>query len=247
MHWTTPRRWGCERIVPDSETGLTDRQQAKALAIHDRLVCEYGPRSERHRVQDPLSELIYTILSQNTADVNTRRSSEGLRRRFPTWSAVRDADVQEVEEAIRIGGLARIKAPRIQAILRQITEERGELSLGFLADTPVEEARQWLISLKGVGHKTAACVLLFSLGKPALPVDTHVHRVTRRLGLVPRKASPEKTNHLLEAMIPPALYYPFHMNIITHGRRICKAQRPLCDRCALVDLCDHACDASQEM
>jgi len=218
---------------------ITEGQRSKARDVHVRLVREYGPREIQHRTLDPLSELIYTILSQNTADVNTHRSSENLRRRFPTWEAVRDADVQEVEEAIRIGGLARIKAPRIQAILRQITEERGELSLDFLSDMSVEEARKWLTSLKGVGHKTAACVLLFSLGKPALPVDTHVHRVTRRLGLVPWTTNPEKTGQLLEAMLPPESYYPFHMNIIAHGRRICKAQRPLCDRCVLVDLCDY--------
>ena len=231
--------------MADENTILTEELRAKAQALHDRLTGEYGPRSERHRTLDPLSELIYTILSQNTADVNTHRSSESLRRHFPTWEAVRDADVRQVEDAIRIGGLAQIKAPRIQAILRQITEERDELSLAFLGDMPVEEARSWLTSLKGVGHKTAACVLLFSLGKPALPVDTHVHRVTRRLGLVPWKANPEKTNRLLEAMLPPELYYAFHMTIITHGRKICKAQRPLCDRCVLVDQCACACREPQ--
>lgn len=202
------------------------------------------PQLTRGRSLDPLSELIFTILSQNTSDVNRDRACESLRSRFPTWEAVLRADVGDIEEAIRIGGLAAIKAPRIKSILEHIRGEHRALNLEFLREMPVAEARQWLMSLKGVGHKTASCVLLFSLGKPALPVDTHVHRVTRRLGLVPTKSSAERTNTLLEAMVPPELYYPFHVNIIAHGRQVCHAQRPKCSACALAHLCDFT-DKSQ--
>ena len=223
-----------ENKVPMSGSEYPSR---KALSIHERLVSEYGPRISRGRILDPLSELIFTILSQNTSDVNRDRACESLRSRFPTWEDVLQADTADIEDAIRVGGLAAIKAPRIKSILEHIHQEQGALSLDFLRDLPVPEARKWLVSLKGVGHKTASCVLLFSLGKPALPVDTHVHRVTRRLGLVPMKSSAERTNILLEAMVPPELYYPFHVNIIAHGRQVCHARRPKCYACVLENLC----------
>ncbi|MCG2767046.1 MAG: endonuclease III [Anaerolineae bacterium] len=217
---------------------VSEYPSRKALSIHKRLVSEYGPRLSRAHTLDPLSELIFTILSQNTSDVNRDRAYETLRSRFPAWEQVRLASVEEIEDAIRIGGLAAIKAPRIKSILEHIHREQGTLSLDFLREMPVPEARKWLVSLKGVGHKTASCVLLFSLDRSALPVDTHVHRVTRRLGLVPMKSSAERTNILLEAMVPQELYYPFHVNIIAHGRQVCHAQRPKCYACVLEDLCD---------
>lgn len=220
------------------QTPLSDHLKDKARSIHERLVCEYGPRLTRERTMDPLDELVFTILSQNTSDVNRDRAYENLRSRFPTWEAVRLADVADIEDAIQVGGLAAIKAPRIKNILEHIKQERRTLSLDFLREVSVAEAREWLVSLKGVGHKTASCVLLFSLGMPALPVDTHVHRVTRRLGLVPMTSSPERTNLLLEAMVVPEIYYPFHVNIIALGRQVCHAQRPKCYACVLTDLCD---------
>lgn len=218
-----------------------DKRRQKALRIHELLIEEYGPRRQKHRQLDPLSELVYTILSQNTADVNTERTVRQLRERFPTWEAVRDAPVEEVIDAIRLGGLAEQKGPRIQAILRQIAQERGKLSLDFLAEMGVEEARAWLMRLVGVGPKTAAIVLLFSLDKSAFPVDTHVHRLSQRLGLVPPNTGAGKTGLLLEKMMPPETYYPFHINLITHGRRVCKAQRPRCESCCLPSLCDYYC------
>ncbi len=220
------------------QTTMPAPLQCKARSIHERLVHEYGPRLIRERTLDPLDELIFTVLSQNTSDVNRDRAYETLRSRFPTWEAVRLADVADIEDAIRVGGLGAIKAPRIKNMLEHIKQEHDSLSLDFLRDMPAEEARKWLVSLKGVGVKTASCVLLFSLGIPALPVDTHVHRVTRRLGLVSMRSSPERTNVLLEAMVPPELYYPFHVNIIAHGRQVCTARRPGCDACSLADLCD---------
>jgi endonuclease-3 len=217
---------------------MLEHLKAKALTIHRRLIATYGQRLPANHSLDPLSQLINTILSQNTSDVNRDRAFETLRSRFPTWEHVRAASVAQIEDAIRIGGLAAIKAPRIKAILERIHRERGDLSLDFLVDRPVAEARDWLTSLTGVGHKTASCVLLFAMGKPAFPVDTHVHRVTRRLGLVSLKSSPQRTHQLLETMVAPELYYAMHLNLITHGRRVCKSQRPRCYDCPLEDLCD---------
>lgn len=208
----------------------------KARRVHEALLVHYGVPKLKER-RDPLSELVMTILSQNTADVNTARAWVSLRARFPTWEQVLAASDDEVAEAIRIGGLANIKAPRIRRILHDLQAERGELSLDFLNDVPVAEARRFMTSLHGVGPKTAACVLLFSLHKPALPVDTHVHRIAKRLGLVPSRASAEKANVLLEALLPPETYYPFHLNVILHGRTLCKAKRPRCDECPIVEWC----------
>lgn len=209
---------------------------ARAHELHLRLLDHYGPPPPRAGL-DPLSELVLTILSQHTSDRNSERAFASLRARFPTWEAVRDADVAEVAAAIQSGGLAWQKAPRIQRILRELGEKHGELSLDFLRELPLEEARAYLTGLDGVGPKTAACVLLFACGLPALPVDTHVHRVSRRLGLIGPRESAERAHALLEAMVPAELVYPFHMNLIRHGREICKAPRPRCAACPLADLC----------
>ncbi len=187
----------------------------------------------------PLDELVSTILSQNTSDAHRDRAFEQLRRQFPSWEQVRDAPVEQVIEAIRPAGLANQKGPRIQKALRQISAERQELSLDFLADMPLEEARGWLMKMEGVGPKTAAIVLLFSLGRAAFPVDTHVHRVSRRLGLIGPQVSAEKAHTLLEEMIPPAEYYALHLNLIRHGRQMCRARNPQCAACVLNDVCDY--------
>jgi endonuclease-3 len=210
-------------------------QESKTLRIHERLLAEYGDHPWHPR--DPVATLVLTILSQNTNDVNRDRAFERLRARFPTREAVRDAPLPDLIEAIRPAGLAPTKGPRIQEALRRITAERGELSLDFLADLPLEEARKWLLGLSGVGPKTAAIVLLFALGRPAFPVDTHVHRVARRLGLIPQRTSREKAHQLLEAILPPEIYYPFHLNLIAHGRAVCHARAPRCDSCILRDEC----------
>ena len=211
----------------------------KALAVYQALVDAMGEIPwEWHG--DAVDELVLTILSQNTSDHNSALAFGHLREAFPTWEMVVDAPVEDVADAIRSGGLAQIKAPRIQEALQSILDERGEFSLEFLREMPVAEARGWLMSLRGVGAKTASCVLLFSLGMPAFPVDTHVHRVSKRLGLVPPKASAERTNVIFEEMIPEELYYPYHKLLIRHGRTTCKAQRPRCDECALVAYCDYA-------
>jgi endonuclease-3 len=211
--------------------------RAKIEAVHRRLLETYGEPLWRDPLP-PLDELVSTILSQNTNDVNRDRAFERLRGRFPTWEQVRDAPVREVIAAIRPAGLANQKGPRIQKALRRITDERGALTLDFLADLPLQEARDWLVSLNGVGPKTAAIVLLFSLGRPAFPVDTHVHRVSRRLGLIGERVSAPKAHPLLEALVPPAWYYALHLNLIRHGRQVCHARKPQCGACALSDLCD---------
>lgn len=187
----------------------------------------------------PLDELVATILSQATADVNTERAYAELTARFPTWEAVRDAPTEAVVAAIRSAGLSNTKGPRIQNALRTIERERGELSLGFLADLPLEEAMAWLTRIEGVGPKTAAIVLLFSLGRPAFPVDTHVHRVSGRLGLIPPNTNAVKAHPILESLGAPETYYPMHLNLIRHGREICRARAPQCHICPLQDVCDY--------
>ena len=186
---------------------------------------------------DPLSVLIRTILSQNTSDVNSHRAFDRLIGTFGTWERVAEAGVDEIAEAIRDGGLNRIKAVRIKANLLGIGESQGSLDLGFLRHLPSSEAKAWLEKLPGVGPKTAVCVLLFSLGRPALPVDTHVYRVSRRLGLIDSKVSPGEAHQLLEAMVPEEKRCQFHFHLLTHGRKVCPARRPLCQECVLQRQC----------
>jgi endonuclease III len=199
----------------------------------------YGPRTWRSH-GDPLDELIATVLSQHTSDINTERAFRSLKAAFPGWEAVRVAPVDQVADAIRSGGLAQVKAPRIQRILDLLAEERGELSLAGIETLPPGEARAMLTAMPGVGPKTASCVLLFSLGMPALPVDTHVHRVSLRLGLIPPGTSAERAHDLLEAAVGEDRdrVYAFHLNVIAHGRAICIARNPRCGVCPLQECCD---------
>ena len=201
-----------------------------------RLEAAYGPRPWRKHGSG-LAGLVQTILSQNTSDGNSTSAYRSLRARFPTWERMLAAPSHEIERAIRSGGLAKVKTPRIKAALRAVKDATGQLSLRFLSRRPVEEAKQFLESLDGVGPKTAACVLMFCYGRPALPVDTHVHRVARRLQLVPRRSSAERAQQILEAACPPRLVYPFHVLMVAHGRRTCRARRPQCERCALASTC----------
>jgi endonuclease-3 len=200
------------------------------------LAKEYG-RLKWHSHRDPLDELVLTILSQNTSDHNSRRAFDSLIKKFGSWEAVAEDSVEDIAEAIKLGGLARVKAPRIKQILKQIKTERGSLDLAFLDKMPVAEAKVWLQSLPGVGPKTAACVLLFSLGKPVLPVDTHIHRVAKRLGLIDSKVSAERAHEILGDMVPAKNVYQFHIHMIEHGRRVRKAQRTLCNQCVLLKGC----------
>lgn len=206
---------------------------ARICALLDE---EYGRPDAKPRY-GPLDEFVLTILSQNTSAANYTRAFNALRERFPDWDAVRKADVSEIEEAIRPGGLGKIKAPRIRHALNDILELTGGLSLDFLAAMPDGEAREYLMRFHGVGIKTASCVLMFSLGRPVLPVDTHVHRLAKRLGLIEAKVSAEEAHHVLQEMVPDEAVYAFHVNLVTHGRRVCRAQNPACDVCVLLELC----------
>lgn len=218
-------------MPPKSKRAL----RIKIGKVHRLLMDAYGD-PPRPRL-DPVSELVSTILSQSTNDTLRDRAFEILRLRFPTWEEVRDAPVAEIRKAIRPAGLSQQKAPRIKQALRHITRERGELSLDFLRDLKVDAARKWLMSIEGVGPKTAAIVLLFSLNMPAFPVDTHVHRLSGRLGLISPKVSADKAHQILEDLVPPKLYLPFHLNLIAHGRQVCHARRPQCEVCGLRRVC----------
>jgi endonuclease III len=209
-----------------------------ALKIHKRLLAFYGEPVWRNPLP-AVDELVSTILSQNTNDLNRDRAFDSLRAKFGTWEEVRDAETQEVIDAIRPAGLANQKGPRIQQVLRSITEERGSLDLSFLGDLSVDDARAWLMRFNGVGPKTAAIVLCFSLNKAAFPVDTHIYRVTGRIGLRPERMTVEQAHPHLESLFPPETYYPVHLNIIRLGREICQARRPRCEVCPIVTLCDY--------
>jgi len=207
-----------------------------ASSIMEALEPVYGrPVAMPHG--DAVGELVLTILSQNTADTNSGRAYTQLLRRYESWDAAADAPLDELIETIRPGGLAPQKAPRIQAVLQTIRDRVGAWDLEFLRELPIAEAKQWLRDLPGVGPKTAACVLLFALGRPAMPVDTHVERVSKRLGLIPAKLNAVAAHDALEALVEPKDYYRFHMLLIKHGRRLCAARRPLCDRCPLAIEC----------
>ena len=208
------------------------------MAVHRRLLEAYGEPRWR-RPLPPVAELVSTILSQNTNDLNRDRAFAALRAAFPTWEAVRDAPASAVIQAIRPAGLANQKGPRIQAVLRSITEERGRLDLRFLRRLPPDQAAAWLMRFKGVGRKTASIVLLFSLGLPAFPVDTHIHRLSGRLGLRPPRASLDQTHDLLARTFPPETYYAAHLNLIRHGRQVCRARRPDCPACVLRRICPY--------
>jgi len=200
------------------------------------LIGQYGNRRWQQR-RSPLSVLVQTILSQNTSDVNSRRAFQSLSDSFGDWEKVAAADIAEIAASIKMGGLGEIKAKHIKSALGEIKRKRGKLELDFLNQLPLASAREWLKQLPGVGSKTACCVLLFSLGRPALPVDTHVLRVAKRLGLIESKASAEQAHRLLESLVPADSVYPFHMLMIEHGRMVCQAQRPRCPKCVLKRLC----------
>jgi endonuclease-3 len=206
-------------------------------AVHHRLVAAYGLPVWQPHHEDPIAGLILTILSQNTNDRNADRAFAALRAAYPDWQAVMTAPTAELAAVIRSAGLAAQKAPRIQAVLRRLYEEQGHFDLSWLAELPVEEARRRLTQFEGVGNKTASVLLLFAFGRPAFPVDTHVHRVARRLGLAPDRATPDRVMAIIEAHAPSAWFYPLHLNLIRHGRRVCQARRPRCQACVLNDLC----------
>lgn len=201
------------------------------------LLDEYHGEKQWSNGRPILDELIYTILSQNTSAANSDRAYESLVNRFETWQAVAGSPVEDIASAIKSGGLANIKAPRIKNILLQIGErQHGDTNLDWLAELTDKEAVDYLLGFEGVGRKTAACVLMFSLGRPALPVDTHVHRVAMRLGLI-EKVSADAAHDLLAQIVPAERVYSFHINVVAHGRQVCHARGPKCSQCALNRVC----------
>ncbi len=205
--------------------------------ITQNLEAAFGvPRNKNS--DDPLDELIGTILSQSTTDINSDQAFESLKKRFPDWESARTARASSIAAVIKSGGLANIKSVVIKNVLNEIKSRRGELDLSFLRTAPLEEARNFLLSLKGVGPKTAACVLLFSCNRPVFPMDTHILRITRRLGLVPAKCSDDQAHKIMESLTPSRKHYSLHVNLIRLGRKICRPANPKCDECSLIEHCD---------
>ena len=207
-------------------------KRASASDVMDYLGPIYGPAEWEARY-NPAEELVYTILSQHTSDINSERAFGNLMSRFEDLDTMADAPREEIEEAIRSGGLALQKSARIKEVLNLVRDEVGSFDLTFLGEMELEEAKAWLKRLPGIGPKTAAIILCFSLGMPAMPVDTHIHRVSQRLRLIGPKVSADKAHDILESMVPPEDVFPFHVYLIRHGRQVCKAQRPRCSECVL--------------
>ncbi|MCA1587249.1 MAG: endonuclease III [Chloroflexi bacterium] len=237
-----PRR----RRGPSPQKLAADRRRRRALAevALDRLGERYGHPAWTGPRVDTVSELVLTILSQNTADMNSFRAFTALRERYATWDDALAAPTDELEDVIRLGGLAFTKSRRIHHVLAEVHDAtRGSWDLGFLGTVPLEEARAWLMALPGIGRKTASIVLLFGFGRPAMPVDTHVHRVATRLGMLPPRTPLDRAHDLLEGVLQPDEMYRFHVELIRHGRDTCRAARPICGLCPLTDVCAYYADA----
>ena len=215
---------------------ITKTTSTMVEEILERLSRQYGSASWKQRLE-PVAELVTTILSQNTSDTNAARAFQSLIDRFGSLREVALARTKDIELSIKVGGLASQKAVYIKEALNRIIQYQGNLSLDFLRDFPLEEAKSWLTSIPGVGKKTAAVTLCFAFGMPAMAVDTHVYRVTKRLGLIKEETTVDRAHDLLEQMVSPEKVYALHVCLITHGRQTCKALRPLCSSCTLADIC----------
>lgn len=216
-------------------------QEKPLRYIIQNLERAYGV-PENRRPSDPLDMLIQIVLSQATSDTNSHRTFAALKRRFPTWDAVLRARESTVARTIQSGGLARQKAAVIKRLLRQISDERGALDLSFLQHLPDDEAAQYLSRFRGIGPKTIACTLLFACRQEVFPLDTHIFRVLRRVGLIPQKCSNARAHEIMNKLVPPGKFYSFHVNLIRHGRTLCRPREPLCERCPIVEYCDYGSD-----
>ena len=230
---TKSKAKGSKKRVPGLDLPELISQVGEAIRV---LSSEYGPFVEEPRLE-PAHELVFTILSQHTSDINSARAFQLLLERFGTLEAVADAEVNAIEEAISPGGLAKVKAPRIKQVLNMILELNGSLDLSLLREMPLEEAKGWLRQLPGIGPKSAGIILSFSLGLPAMAIDTHIYRVCQRLGLIGPKTNVDKAHEILESAVAPEQVYPFHVGFITHGRQVCKARRPKCGECVVSIKC----------
>ena len=224
--------------MPTTTKRRAPRTKSKAdvaLTI-EMMTQQYGPFTHEARLP-PTDEMVFTILSQHTSDINSSRAYRRLMETFSSLEAVASADVADIEKAIALGGLAKIKAPRIKAVLNKILELNGELDLSFLREMPLNDAKTWLRQLPGIGPKSAGIVLSFSLGMPAMAIDTHIYRVSQRLGVIGSEVSVNKAHEILEDKVEPEEVFNFHVSYINHGRQVCKAQRPLCPECVVGRLC----------
>ncbi len=215
------------------------KRDEKLRAVIAKLEEVYGVEVWQPEKRSVLNHLILTVLSQSTSDWNRNLAWEALKKSYPNWEDVIRLSPQKLAAVIRSAGLANQKSERILEILKWIKKEYGDLNIDFICAMPVEEAIATFTKLKGIGIKTMNVVLAFACGKDIFPVDTHVHRLCRRLGFVPHNASPEKTHYLMQEKLPPGKAFSFHINLLKHGRQICKAQNPLCDRCPVFDLCEY--------
>lgn len=219
----------------------TRRPQRRTVHdVYERLAERYGHPSPTHPTGKPVDVLVETILSQHTSDKNSHRAFVELRRTYPKWADLLSADPHDIEQAIRSGGLAKQKSVRIQQVLRIIAEREGRVSLALLQKMSDQEAYDYLTSLPGIGDKTACCVLLFALGRPKMPVDTHIHRIIKRLGWIASSATPETARHLIESALPQEYLYHMHVLLIAHGRQTCQAQIPRCSSCPINRKCPSA-------
>ena len=233
-----------KRLSPQKRAADRRRRRRLADVVLERLGERYDrPRWAAARVA-AVDELVLTILSQNTSDTNSFRAFTGLKERYRSWDEVLAAPTDELEDVIRPGGLAPTKSKRIQHVLAEVhAATNATWDLSFLGEWPLERAREWLTSLAGIGRKTASIVLLFNFARPAMPVDTHIHRVAWRLGMFPRNTPLERAHELLEEVLSPEEMYPFHIEMIRHGRDTCRAPRPICGLCPLTDVCAYYADA----
>ena len=224
--------------MPTTTKRRAPRTKSKAdvaLTI-EMMTQQYGPFTHEARLP-PTDEMVFTILSQHTSDINSSRAYRSLMETFSSLEAVASADVTDIEKAIALGGLAKIKAPRIKAVLNKILELNGTLDLSFLREMPLKDAKAWLRQLPGIGPKSAGIVLSFSLGMPAMAIDTHIYRVSQRLGVIGPKVSVDKAHEILEEKVKPEEVFNFHVSYINHGRQVCKALRPLCSECVVGEFC----------
>ena len=248
MSASSPRRRKAPRAEGPAQSAprpAADEWAARVLEekplgyIIQNLERAYGVPVNKWAGRDVLDMLVSVILSQATSDANSDRTYDALKRRFPTWDAVLRARERTLADTIRLGGLANQKAAVIRALLRQVKERHGSLDLSFVKEMPTGEAVRYLSGFRGVGPKTAACTLLFACGKDVFPLDTHIFRVLRRVGLIPAKCSDEFAHEVMNRLVPAGKFYSFHVNLIRHGRKICRPRDPLCERCPIVEYCDY--------
>ena len=227
-----------KELMPNTIKKRAPRTKSKAdiARIIEIMTEQYGPFTHEARLP-PTDEMVFTILSQHTSDINSSRAYRRLMETFSTLDDVASANVLEIEKAIAPGGLAKVKAPRIKEVLNKILELNGTLDLSFLREMPLKDAKAWLRQLPGIGPKSAGIVLSFSLGMPAMAIDTHIYRVSQRLGVIGPKVSVDKAHEILEEKVKPEEVFNFHVSYINHGRQVCKALRPLCSECVVGEFC----------